>query len=433
MNSEISVVHAREVFDRKGLPSVEVEVTLAGGCRAMVIAAGGSSRGSGEPADVRDGDRAYFGGMGVNQAVKNVNTEIAEELIGQNAADQEKIDNLLIELDGTPDKSRLGGNSIVATSIAMAKAAAQSKGVKLFEHLGGGGTIPICHVNVMYGGPAYCDIEGTVDFQTYALDALSAGNYKDGFVKAIEIYHRFTGYLVNDRGIKIPRLPQLGGVPMARFDGNKEAFAILTNIVEDAGYTPGKDFGLFVDIAGTELFENGKYYLECDGQAFSPEEWIDWLINLCDEFPIITTLEDPLTEDDWDGWRKLTAKIGAKVQLVGDDLFVTNPRLLTKGIENGCANGIIIKPNQVGTLTETFEAIKLAKSAGYGTAISGRSGEMFDPYLAHLCVGQNLGQAKMVSAPAGLENLNEVLRIEDYLGGKAHYMERGNLPGAMSG
>lgn len=430
MKSSIARVRAREVFDRKGLPTIETEVSLEDGSNGKVVAPGGTSRGSNEPPDARDGEEDYFHGLGVTRPIQNVNTEIAAAIAGLDATDQEKVDNLLIELDGTTDKSRLGGNAIIATSIATAKAAARSKGIKLFEHLGGGTDIPICHVNILYGGPVYCDVEGTVDFQTYALDMLSAENYKAGFIQALQIYNRLIEYMVQRYGIQVPRLPQFASVPLARFDSNEEAFFVLTKLVKEAGFTPGKDVGLFVDIAASELFENGKYSLRCDGKTYTPEDLIEWITCLCREFPIITTLEDPLHEDDWDGWQKLTRKIGDEVQLAGDDLFVTNPARLKKGIDSGCANSLIIKPNQVGTLTETYETIRLAKSAGYGTAISVRSGELFDPYIAHLCVGQNLGQAKMTSAPAGVEHLNEILRIEDHLGGKALYKGRENLPTA---
>lgn len=427
MNKLIKKIHAREVFDKKGLPNIEVEVMLDDFSIGRVIAPVGSSRGSGEPADVRDGDKEYFNGMGVNKAINNVNTEIADRLIGHDATNQENIDNTLIEIDGTPNKSRLGGNAIVATSIATAKAAAKSSGVELFEYWGGGCEIPIPHVNVMYGGPVYSGVEGATDFQTYALDALYAKNYKDGFVRTLDIYKLLSEYMVKKQGYGMPRLAHLAGIPMARFNDNEEALYVLTKMVKDAGYTPGKDFGLFMDIAGTELFKNGKYHFKCDNKSLYPDEWIDRIVNLCEEYPLITTLEDALAEDDWLGWQKLTKKIGNKVQLVGDDLFVTNSKRLKKGIEMGCANSIIIKPNQVGTLTETFETIKLAKSAGYGTAISGRSGEISDPYIAHLCVGQNLGQGKIVGSTSSVENLNEILRIEDYLGNKAIYKNNSKL------
>ena len=422
MVSKIRSVHAREVFDTKGLPTVEVDVLLGDGSLGRAAAPGGTSRGTSEAFDLRDGDKSYFDGMGVSKAIQNVNTEIADKLRGTDATDQERIDNLLIELDGTENKSRVGGNALIATSLANAKAAAKSRGVELFEHLGGGREIPISLVNVMFGGPAYVGVPGTADFQEYKLIALNAESHKEGYLKISRIYQRLCEFMVEKQGFGIPKLAQLAGTLSARFDSNDEAFATLTKLIEDEGYVPRKDFGIYIDLAATQLYKDGMYHLKADNAVLSREEWIGRLEEMCDNYPIIS-MEDCLFEDDWEGWVNLTKRLGNKVQLVGDDLFTTNPKRLKKGVEMGAANAIVIKPNQVGTLTETMETIRMAKAAGYGTVISVRSGELWDPYIVHLCVGQNLGQGKI----GGRGSLNEILRIEECLGDELVYKGRSIL------
>jgi enolase len=426
MASGIKSVHAREVFDAKGLPTVEVDILLEDGSSGRAAAPGGTSRGTSEPFDLRDGDKTYFDGMGVGKAIHNVNAEIAGRLEDMDATDQEAIDKALMELDGTEDKSRLGGNAIIATSLANAKAGAVSQGIELFEHLGGGREIPVSLANVMFGGPAYVGVSGTADFQEYKLFALNAEGSKDGYLKISRIHARLCEVMVRKQGFGIPRLAQLAGALAARFDSNDEAFATVTELIEEEGYDPREDFGFYIDMAATQLYEDGKYHLSADNQVLSREEWIDRLVDLCDRYPIIS-MEDCLFEDDWEGWVDLTRRLGDRVQLVGDDLFTTNPARLRKGIEMGAANAVVIKPNQVGTLTEAFETIRIAKAAGYGTIVSGRSGELWDPYIAHLCVGQSLGQGKMVNCPAGGQHLNELLRIQDYLGDQAIYVGKSVL------
>jgi enolase len=417
----IKNVFAREVINRKGYPTVEVDVLLDDGSLGRATAPGGTSRGLNEPVDLRDGDEAYFDGMGVNQAILNAKTEIADRLRGRKAVDQEAIDGLLIELDGTEDLSRLGSNAIVATSLANAKAAAASLGIQLFEHLGGGEEIPLSFVYVMFAGPAYVGLEGICDFQEFALIPLFATSYKEGYLATLGIYERLGEIIAKRTGLGIPNLKGIAGDLTANFDSNDEALATLTRLIEEAGYVPRKDFGIYLDIAASQLYRDGKYHLEADNRVLSTDEMIDRLEEMCNTFPVIS-MEDCLFEDDWEGWRKLTERLGSKVQLVGDDLFVTNPKRLTKGLEMGVANAVMIKPNQVGTLTKTFETISIAKAAGYGTIISPRSGEIWDPYIAHLCVGQNLGQGKIVGAYSGGErNLNELSRIKDHLGKRAVY------------
>jgi enolase len=423
----IKNVHAREVFDEKGLPTVEVDVLLDDGSLGRAAAPGGTSRGASEAFDLRDGDRSYFDGRGVVKAIQNVNTEICNGLRGRNAFDQEEIDRLLIELDGAEDKSRLGGNAIVATSMANSKAAAKSKGIELFEHLGEGRELPIPLIHVMYGGPAYVDMAGTCDFQEYALFALSAKNYREGFLAVLRIYDRLREIVVRNRGFGMPRLAHLAGKITATFDSNDDALSTLTRLIEDEGYVPRKDFGIYLDIASSQLYKDGSYSLEADNAVLSRGEWIDELAEMCSKYPIMS-MEDCLYEHDWEGWQILTKRLGEKVQLVGDDLFTTNPKRLRKGIDLGVANAIVIKPNQVGTLTETKETIKIAKEAGYSTLISGRSGQLWDSHLIHLCVGQSLGQGKLVRCPVGGPSLNEIIRVEGLLGEEAVYRDRSVFP-----
>ena len=420
MSGIIKKVHAREVFDARGWPTVETEIVLDDGSVGRFAAPGGTSRGSNEANDVRDGDKSYFNGMGVNKAIRNVNTEIATAILGRDATDQENIDRVMIELDGTPNKSRLGSNAIIATSIGLAKAAAKSRGLKLFEHLGGGNEIPVAFALTMFGGPAYVGLAGTADFQEYSFYALNVASFKEGWVKILGIYRRMVESVVKKQGLGIPRLASLAGTLQARFDSNEEALATMTQAIKDEGYTPRKDFGIYLDIASTQLYRDGKYYLKADDKTYNREEWIDKLAGWCDKYPIVS-IEDGLYEDDWEGWQLLTKRLGKRVQLVGDDFIVTNPKRLKRAVEMGAANAIVVKPNQIGTLTETIQTIKLAQSAGYGTVISARSGELWDPYIAHLCVGQNLRQVKSVRAPTGGDTFNELLRIQDYLGEKAEY------------
>ncbi len=415
--SRIAKVSAREVFNAEGLPTVEVDVLLEDGSLGRNAAAGGTSRGQSEAFDLRDGDAAYYNGLGVTRAIANVNTTIADGVRGMDATDQVGIDQRLIELDGTANKSHLGGNAIIATSIAVAKAAAQSVGLELYEHLGGGNEIPLFNVNMMYGGPAYVGVRGTCDFQEYKLIPFHVQSYREGYLATVGMYHRLRECLAHKGGFGVPRLG--ASTPIAAFESNDAALAALTQLIEAEGYVPRKEFGIYIDLATSQLYRGGRYHLDADHAVLTRGEMIDRLAALCDTYPIIS-MEDCLFEEDWEGWQLLTRRLGQKVQLVGDDLFVTNPQRLQTGIKRGVANAIVIKPNQVGTLTETLETIRLAKAAGYSTVISRRSGELWDPYLLHLCVGQNLGQGKL----GGRESLNELLRIEDSLGGKAVYRGR---------
>jgi enolase len=370
---------------------------------------------------------SYCRGLGVSRAVKGVNTEINAALIGQDAADQAAVDNLMLKLDGTPHKARLGGNAIIATSLAVAKAAAQSQQIPLYEYFGGGRELPVPLCLIMYGGPVYVGVPGTADFQEYGLYAFAAKSYKEGFLQSMVIYRKLAAVMAQKQGFGLPRLASMAGMLTARFDSDEEALATLTRLVAEEGWVPGRDMGLYLDIAATHLHKDGKYHLGSENRTLSREEWISRIVNLVESYPIITAIEDCLDEEDWEGWAALTRKLGDKVQVTGDDFLVTNPERLKRAIKEKCANALVIKPNQVGTLTETFETIRLAKAAGWNTVASIRSGEMFDPYTDHLIVGQNLGQGKMVECPAGGQQLDELIRIEEQLGDKAIYRGRGIL------
>lgn len=424
MGDRIREIHALEVINEKGIPTVEVDVILEDGSRGRAAAPGGTSRGLHEPVDLRDGDPTYFEGLGVNRAIRNVNKVIGPALKGRHAVDQRGIDGAMIELDGTQDRSGLGSNAVVATSLANAKAAAASLGVPLCEHLGGGAELPLCFIYMMFAGPAYVGLPGVCDFQEFALLPLFARSYKEGYIACLSIYEKLAEILTRKMGIGVPNIKDVAGTLVARFASNDEALAVLTRLIEEEGYVPGEDFGIYLDIAASQLYRDGSYHLAADGELLSREEMIAKLGRLCAAYPLIS-LEDPLHEDDWEGWVKLTAQLGDRVQIVGDDLFVTQRDRLRKGVEMGAANALVIKPNQVGTLTETIETIALAKDSGYGTVISPRSGELWDAYIPHLCVGQELRQGKIAGAYTGGEpSLNELIRIEDQLGGRAVYRGR---------
>lgn len=427
MAGEVEEVRAREIFTTKQVPTIEVEVLLDDGAIGRVAAPSGTSRGRHEPRDLVDGDPDYFGGLGVRKAVKTTVETIGPALRGKSVYDQSGIDQALISLDGTPDRSRLGGNCMVATSVACAKAAAVSKGLQLYEHFGGGTLIPLPFVYMMFGGPAFVGNTNTCDYQEYALIPLKAKSYVEGYVSTLPIYRKLLRLLEPRGGVHTARYSKISGMPVARFDSNEESLAVLTSLIAEEGYRPGEDFGIYIDVAADQLYREGYYHLQADGLVLSRHEWIDRLAVLCDKYPLVS-MEDCLYEDDWEGWQLLTAELGRRVQLVGDDLFVTNAGRLRKGIDKGVANAVVIKPNQVGTVTETMETVALAREAGYATIVSPRSGELWDPYLIHLCVGQNLGQGKIAGGYAtGESNVNELVRIIDALGNKARHCTRAVL------
>jgi enolase len=416
----ISDVYAREVLDSRGNPTVEVEVYLESGAFGRAIVPSGASTGAYEAVELRDGDKGRYLGKGVLKAVENVN-----EIIGLDALDQVGIDNKMIELDGTPNKAKLGANAILAVSMAVARAAADALDVPLYVYLGGfnAKTLPVPMMNIINGG-AHAD--NNVDVQEFMVLPVGAPTFKEALRIGAEIFHSLKSVL-KEKGLNTAVGDEGGFAP--NFTSNEEAITTILTAIEKAGYKPGVDVFLGMDVASTEFFKDGKYHLEGEGKSFTSAEWVDFLAAWVDKYPIIT-VEDGCSEDDWEGWKLLTEKLGSKVQLVGDDLFVTNTERLSTGIEQNIGNSILVKVNQIGTLTETFDAIEMAKRAGYTAVISHRSGESEDSTIADIAVATNAGQIK-TGAPSRTDRVakyNQLLRIEDelftvaqYAGKKAFY------------
>lgn len=418
--TQIIDVYAREVLDSRGNPTVEVEVYTESGAFGRALVPSGASTGEYEAVELRDGDKERYLGKGVLQAVKNVNEVIAPELLGMDVTDQNAIDKLLIELDGTENKGKLGANAILGVSMAVAHAAADYLGVPLYQYLGGfnANTLPVPMMNILNGG-AHAD--NNVDIQEFMIMPVGAENFHEALRMGAEIFHSLKAVLkakgyntaVGDEGGFAPNL-----------GSNEEALQTIIEAIEKAGYKPGEQIMLAMDVASSELYnkEDGKYHLEGEGVVKTSEEMVAWYEELVTKYPIIS-IEDGLDENDWEGHKLLTERIGHKVQLVGDDLFVTNTKKLAQGIEQGVGNAILIKVNQIGTLTETFEAIEMAKRAGYTAVISHRSGETEDSTIADIAVATNAGQIK-TGAPSRTDRVakyNQLLRIEDMLGETAKY------------
>lgn len=415
----ITDLHAREILDSRGNPTVEVEVFLEDGTFSRAGVPSGASTGLFEAIELRDGDKNRYDGKGVLKAVNNVNGEIADAVIGWEASDQRGLDQILINLDGTPNKSRLGANAILGVSLAAAHASADSAGLPLFQYLGGvnAHNLPVPMMNIINGG-AHAD--NNVDIQESMIMPVGASSFSEGLRMCAEIYHTLKSVLkekglstaVGDEGGFAPDLPS-----------NEAAMEIICEAIEKAGYTPGKDIALATDVAASELLgEDGLYHLAGDHAAKTAEEMIGFYENLVRKYPIIS-IEDGLGEEDWDGWKKLTEALGSRVQLVGDDLFVTNTQRLSRGIHQGVANSILIKLNQIGTLTETFDAVQMAQRSGYTAVISHRSGETADTTIADVAVALNAGQIK-TGAPGRTERVakyNQLLRIEELLDTDAVY------------
>lgn len=414
----ITNVYAREVLDSRGNPTVEVEVYLESGARGRAIVPSGASTGAYEAVELRDGDKSRYLGKGVLKAVENVNDVIAPELIGLDALDQVAIDNKMIELDGTPNKAKLGANAILAVSMAVARAAAEALDIPLYVYLGGFNAkqLPVPMMNIINGG-AHAD--NNVDVQEFMVLPVGAPTFKEALRTGAEIFHSLRSVL-KEKGLNTAVGDEGGFAP--NFASNEEAITSILTAIERAGYKPGVDVFLGMDVASTEFFKDGKYHLEGEGKSYTSAEFVDFLANWVEKYPIIT-IEDGCSEDDWEGWKLLTEKLGNKVQLVGDDLFVTNTARLSTGIEQDIANSILVKVNQIGTLTETFDAIEMAKRAGYTAVISHRSGESEDSTIADIAVATNAGQIK-TGAPSRTDRVakyNQLLRIEDQLGSTAQY------------
>lgn len=415
----ITDLHAREILDSRGNPTVEVEIFLEDGTFSRAGVPSGASTGLFEATELRDGDKNRYDGKGVLKAVNNVNGEIADAVIGWEASDQRGLDQILINLDGTPNKSRLGANAILGVSLAAAHASADSAGLPLFQYLGGvnAHNLPVPMMNIINGG-AHAD--NNVDIQESMIMPVGASSFSEGLRMCAEIYHTLKSVLkekglstaVGDEGGFAPDLPS-----------NEAAMEIICEAIEKAGYTPGRDIALATDVAASELLgEDGLYHLAGDHAAKTAEEMIGFYENLVRKYPIIS-IEDGLGEEDWDGWKKLTEALGSRVQLVGDDLFVTNTQRLSRGIHQGVANSILIKLNQIGTLTETFDAVQMAQRSGYTAVISHRSGETADTTIADVAVALNAGQIK-TGAPGRTERVakyNQLLRTEELLDTDAVY------------
>ncbi len=411
--SEIVDVYAREILDSRGNPTLEVEVFLESGAFGRAAVPSGASTGEREAMELRDGDKSRYLGKGVLQAVDNVNNVIAEEIIGMEADDQVGIDTKMIELDGTEYKTNLGANAILGVSLAVAKAAAEEAGQPLYKYIGGVNAreLPLPMMNIINGG-AHAD--NNVDIQEFMIMPAGATCFKEALRMGAEIFHALKGVL-KGKGYNTAVGDEGGFAPNLK--SNEEALEVIVEAIVKAGYKPGVDVLLALDVASSELFKNGKYTLENEKKKVkSPKEMVDFYENLVNKYPIIS-IEDGMAENDWDGWKLLTDRLGKRIQIVGDDLFVTNPKILKEGIQKGIANSILIKLNQIGTLTETLEAIEMAKRAGYTTVISHRSGETEDTTLADLAVAVNSGQIKTGSLcrTDRVAKYNQLLRIEDEL------------------
>lgn len=418
MSTFIEHVEAREIIDSRGNPTVEVEVHLSCGESAIAAVPSGASTGSREALELRDGDKGRYLGKGVLQAVENVNNLLAKELVDRDAQHQSEIDRLLITLDGTPDKSRLGANALLGVSLAVAKAAAKSLKLPLYRYIGGiGATIlPVPLVNVINGG-AHAD--NPIDFQEFMLVPAGATTFAEAMQWSSEVFWTLKSQL-KKQGLATGVGDEGGFAP--NISSAEAALDELMQAIEKAGFKPGEQIKLALDVASSEFYENGRYELKGSGQSFTSEEMVQYLKSLAEQYPIIS-IEDGLAEGDWKGWKNLTETLGSKIQLVGDDLFVTNPEILQKGINEGIANSILIKVNQIGTLTETLTAINMAKQAGYTTVISHRSGETEDTTIADLAVAVNAGQIKTGSMCRSerIAKYNQLLRIEQALGNSAVY------------
>ena len=414
----ITEVYAREILDSRGNPTIEVEVCLEDGSVGRAAVPSGASTGAHEAVELRDDDKNRYLGKGVTKAVDNVNDVIAEALIGLEATRQVEIDEMLIRLDGTPNKGKLGANAILGVSMAVAKAAAASVGLPLYLYLGGvyAQELPVPMMNILNGGQ---HADTNVDIQEFMIMPVGAASFSEALRMNAEIYHGLKA-LLNAKGLGTGLGDEGGFAPNLK--SNEEAIEVILEAVKKAGYKPGEDIMIALDVAASEFYKDGKYQMEGEGLVKTSNQMVDYLAALCEKYPIVS-IEDGLAEDDWKGWKALTKKLGTKVQLVGDDLFVTNEERLLEGIKNDTANAILIKVNQIGTLTETFNAIETAKRAGYTCIISHRSGETEDTTLADIAVAVNAGQIK-TGAPARTDRVakyNQLLRIEEDLGGAAKY------------
>jgi len=421
MSSIVDVV-AREILDSRGNPTVEADVLLESGIMGRAAVPSGASTGAKEAIELRDGDPQRYLGKGVLRAVEHVNTEICEAIIGLDAVEQSLIDQTLIELDGTETKERLGANAILSVSLAVAKAAAEEAGLPLYRYLGGAGRmqLPVPQMNVINGG---AHANNSLDLQEFMIIPIGATSFREALRCGTEIFHTLKK-LINAKGMPTTVGDEGGFAPS--LPGNEAALQLIMEAIDKAGYNPGTQVAIGLDCASSEFFQDGTYNIESEGLKLSAVEFADYLAAWVDKYPIIS-IEDGMAEDDWDGWEVLTDRLGDNVQLVGDDLFVTNTRILAEGIKRGVANSVLIKINQIGTLSETFAAIEMAKRAGYTAVVSHRSGETEDTIIADIAVATNALQIKTgsLSRSDRLAKYNQLLRIEEDLGDSATYAGRG--------
>lgn len=415
---KISKIKAREILDSRGNPTIEVDVVLDSGAAGRAAVPSGASTGEHEALELRDGDKARYLGKGVRKAVENVNKDIAAALEGKDVSNQEGIDNTMLELDGTENKSKLGANAILGVSLAASRAGAAVSGVPLYKHLGGEGAdlLPVPLMNILNGG---LHADNNLDLQEFMIAPAGAPSFSEGLRMAVEVFHTLKKILkesgeatsVGDEGGFAPNLKS-----------NEDAVSVIVKAIEKAGYKPGRDMFIALDPAASSFYEGGRYELKGEGRSLSSSEMVGLFESWVGKYPIIS-IEDGLAEDDWDGWIEMTERLGKKIQLVGDDLFVTNVKRLKTGIEKGAANSILIKVNQIGSLTETMQTIKLAKDSGYTAVISHRSGETEDTFIADLAVGSGVGQIKTGSLCRSerVAKYNQLLRIEEELGSKSRY------------
>ena len=421
MSAIVDIV-GREVLDSRGNPTVECDVLLESGVMGRAAVPSGASTGSREAIELRDGDKARYLGKGVLKAVEHINTEISEAVLGLDASEQAFLDKTLIDLDGTDNKSRLGANAMLAVSMAVARAAAEESGLPLYRYFGGmnGNLLPVPMMNVINGG---AHANNSLDLQEFMIIPVGAPSFREALRYGAEVFHALKK-IIDGKGMSTAVGDEGGFAPSV--ENHEAAIQLILDAITAAGYTPGQDIVLALDCAASEFYKDGQYVLEGEGGLkLSAQQWVDMLATWCDKYPIIS-IEDGMHEGDWDGWKLLTERLGSKVQLVGDDLFVTNTKILKEGIDKHIANSILIKINQIGTLTETFQAIEMAKRAGYTAVISHRSGETEDSTIADIAVGTNAGQIKTgsLSRSDRMAKYNQLLRIEEDLGDMAVYPGR---------
>jgi len=420
---EITQIHARQILDSRGNPTVEVECQLSGGARSRAAVPSGASTGNREAVELRDSDTRHFGGKGVTNAIANITDPIAPALLGRDARQQASIDQVMIDLDGTPNKARLGANAMLGVSLAVARAAADASDLRLYQYLGGPGAtrLPVPHMNILNGG-VHAHWQGP-DFQEFMIAPYGADSFRQALEWGSEIYHALRS-LLEQRGLSVGVGDEGGFAP--HVSSNEEPFELIVEAIAQVGLHPGKDVGIACDPASSEFFEDGRYQLRTEDRQLSPDEMVAYYQQLVENYPLVL-LEDGMAQDDWDGWKQLNQQLGSRIELVGDDLFCTNPAIIARGIKEDVANAVLIKLNQIGTLSETIAATRLAQHQGWGAFVSHRSGETIDSFIADMTVALDTGHLKTGAPARGerVEKYNQLLRIEEHLGDAARYAGTG--------